>query len=84
MAKRNEDVFGIVEARLVKQDCEQALKKIDEGIKWSGYAFLSLFAMYLTMPIVFFLIIKHSLKKDLKLANTYIAMYEAEAVKMAE
>lgn len=45
MAKRNEEVFGIVEARLVKRDCEQALKKIDEGIKWSGYAFLSLFVM---------------------------------------
>jgi len=157
MAKRKEEVFDIVEARLVKQDCEQALKKIDEGIKWSGYAFLALigmavcmagasidgffgalfgilmiaafgayaicmvlaiakggglgrvlktaakiakwayclipftfidifvaiyviivaFAMYLTMPIVFFFIIKHSLKKDLKMANAFITLYEA-------
>lgn len=162
MAKREEVVLGITEAKMIKQDCEQALKKIDEGIKWSGYAFLALiamavcmaaasidgiigalfgilmiaafgayvvcmvlaiakggglgrvlktagkiakwayylipfvfidifvaiyvvivaFAMYLTMPIVFFFIIKHSLKKDLKAANAYIAMYEAEAAKM--
>lgn len=157
MAKREEVVLGITEAKLIKQDCEQAFKKIDEGIKWSGYAFLALFgmaicmagasgdgilgalfgilmiaafgayavcmvlaiakggglgrvlktackiakwayylipfvfidilvaiyvvivafSMYLTMPIVFFFIIKHSLKKDLKMANAFITLYEA-------
>lgn len=42
MARREEEVIDIVAVRMLKEDCEKGLKKIDNGIKWSGFSFLSL------------------------------------------
>ncbi len=44
MAKREEVAMDVVYARCLKQECEEGLAKVDEGIRWGLYALLAFIA----------------------------------------